>query len=583
MIRWTRFAAAALTITAAVAGPAPAAASSRLSDVYLQVSGADGNSCTEAAPCASLDRALAAVATGGTIHLGAGDFPTTAAVPYPLKVTIVGAGASSTTLDGRYQGRVLLVEPGAAARLADLTVSGGVAELSGGGIVNEGDLTIQRVRVIGNAAEDGGGIYSSVGTNLMIADSQFAFNQAGRPGAPGTGGAIAFRGSWLSMTATTVNRNTANLGAAGLFVATDYGTAEITNSTIAGNIGGGGVAAYAESLILHHVTITGNPSGVAGGAENQLQNATHFVPIDVAASVITGGCVPWTTVTGSADHDVVDRDCLPPSDSVRVVPTLSMPSLADDGTTVPTIQLPYDSPARGVVPAGSGLCEGTDQRGAPSLRPGATSCDAGAVQTPDSILVSPGDALDFGAHKPGDPVTLPLLLTNSGPSPVQVTSLTLSGGYTFAHSCGATIVRPGQDCDLRLTLRPASGPNPGTLRLDYTDGPIGHSVTIALTGWGVTDRPPVNLTEPFLDAAPHVGVEVTAEPGTWSGQQPMRFAYQWSRCDGDGAGNCVPLPGDGTTYTPTDDDLGNTLQVTVTAINSAGKQAAVSSMWLVYP
>ena len=63
---------------------------------------------------------------------------------------------------------------------------------------------------------------------------------------------------------------------------------------------------------------------------------------------------------------------------------------------------------------------------------------------------------------------------------------------------------------------------------------------------------------------------MTRVPGTWSGTQPITFAYQWRRCDAAGA-NCANISGaNATTYAVVAGDLGATIRVRETASNSVG-------------
>ena len=80
---------------------------------------------------------------------------------------------------------------------------------------------------------------------------------------------------------------------------------------------------------------------------------------------------------------------------------------------------------------------------------------------------------------------------------------------------------------------------------------------------------PVNTTPPTVAGTAQTGQTLTASPGTWTGSQPIAFAYQWQRCDGTG-GNCSDIAGAAdTAYTLTAADVGSTLRVTVAASNAA--------------
>lgn len=90
----------------------------------------------------------------------------------------------------------------------------------------------------------------------------------------------------------------------------------------------------------------------------------------------------------------------------------------------------------------------------------------------------------------------------------------------------------------------------------------------------VTD-PPRNIAPPTI-AGVHVGQTLTANIGNWSGTSPINWYYQWIRSDG---GSGTPIAGaTGSTYTPTDADVGHNLFVQVKGQNDAGPGWA-NSLW----
>jgi hypothetical protein len=88
---------------------------------------------------------------------------------------------------------------------------------------------------------------------------------------------------------------------------------------------------------------------------------------------------------------------------------------------------------------------------------------------------------------------------------------------------------------------------------------------------------PANTALPTISGFVEDRQRLTVSPGTWTGTQPIAFAYQWLRCSTSLDG-CAPIPGaTGPTYAVGRDDLGNRLLVTVTATNRGGTATATSA------
>jgi hypothetical protein len=89
--------------------------------------------------------------------------------------------------------------------------------------------------------------------------------------------------------------------------------------------------------------------------------------------------------------------------------------------------------------------------------------------------------------------------------------------------------------------------------------------------------PPAVASSPTVSGTAQQGQTLTAGSGTWSGTQPINYAYQWQRCDSTG-GNCAPIGGaTATAYMLTAADVGSTVEVAVTASNLAGSATASSA------
>jgi hypothetical protein len=92
---------------------------------------------------------------------------------------------------------------------------------------------------------------------------------------------------------------------------------------------------------------------------------------------------------------------------------------------------------------------------------------------------------------------------------------------------------------------------------------------------------PVDVTAPTISPAPVVGTTVTANVGSWSASPSPTYTYQWSRCLGS---SCTAIAGaTAATYTVQTADIGYSLQVALTATNSAGIASATSAQSAAVP
>src|SRR3954452_21169028 len=170
-------------------------------------------------------------------------------------------------------------------------------------------------------------------------------------------------------------------------------------------------------------------------------------------------------------------------------------------------------------------------------------------------------------------------------SPVQGDVLTVNAG-NWAPQYGLTLTYTWQRCDTtNFCVDIATGTS---YRID--GGDVGQQIQVienAANGWSsgtatssrtatITGGPgPVNTVLPTITLpsgfdAPQIGLFLTATTGTWTGNPPMTFTYQWTKCD-DKTKSCYDIPkATSASFTPTVDLAGWDISVTVFATNGVG-------------
>jgi hypothetical protein len=116
----------------------------------------------------------------------------------------------------------------------------------------------------------------------------------------------------------------------------------------------------------------------------------------------------------------------------------------------------------------------------------------------------------------------------------------------------------------------------GNIAVEFKASTIDDFGGGTVSGGGGGTSAPTNTALPTVSGSATVGSQLTASQGTWTGS-PTSYAYQWQRCDSQGA-SCNPLSGQtSSTYTVVSGDVGFTLEVTVTATNTGGSTPATSN------
>jgi len=131
-----------------------------------------------------------------------------------------------------------------------------------------------------------------------------------------------------------------------------------------------------------------------------------------------------------------------------------------------------------------------------------------------------------------------------------------------------------------------------TLTYKLVSGDAGHTIRIRVTAKnadgsksadsnetatvGTANGEPISTKPPVVSGFAEQGNTIHTTTGTWVGDTPITYSYQWQRCDQFGNA-CNPIGGARNAgYTVVSGDVGHTLLVRVTATNSKGESSAIS-------
>jgi hypothetical protein len=385
----------------------------------------------------SLREAIAAASIGETI-----DFSVTGTIKLEhgelvidQDLTIAGPGANLLTIDADGASRVLTVDDGTAGRanveISGLTLTGGVTSGDGGGIFNQENLSVIASVIVGNRADDGGGIGNFGGGTFSVVDSTISDNVA--TGISGGGGGIFNFSNSLAESSL------------------------ISNSTISGNSAvtrGGGINNFIGTISIEFSTITLNEAPDFAGAGIASWGDQNITATELYGTIVAGNINTDVDLVGSFQptflsngYNLIGSGTSTGSfvvlgDQRNVADALLGP-LADNGGPTPTHALLIGSPAIDAgdpnAEAGVAAVPEFDQRGTPYGRvfdgdfDSLAVIDVGAYES-DLVyfIVDTLDDEDDGVFSLGDfslrEAIGEALLVSEGTPVIQFDSTLTSGG-----------------------------------------------------------------------------------------------------------------------------------------------------------
>lgn len=404
--------------------------------------------------------------TGGTINLSNDEMAVNVAAP----LQIVGPGMSSLTISADIGARVFNVQNGGGAvTISGMTIRDGAPNGAGGAVrggcvLNNGDLTLTSVHITlceanitdgaadvfgdgggvgntnsltvnssliddnqargfntqnaagGSGQARGAGIYSDIGTTLIVNDSTIADNESSATdNGPAAGQAQSYAGIWTSGATTTISQSTISGNIADAFESNglastsggmynNAGAGIIEQSTFVGNIAdpngttivpAGAIYSQGTALTIRSSTIAAN--GPTSVSANGASLSTDGGAVTIANTIIAnprGGLHNCTDIgniiTGgfNDDYSPGGASCfaVPLATDQTANPLLAAAGLANNGGPTQTVALQTTSP---MIDAGSNVGNTdltTDQRGL--VRP---------VDFPGLANAAGGNGTDIGA------------------------------------------------------------------------------------------------------------------------------------------------------------------------------------------
>ena len=364
---------------------------------------------------------------------------------------------------------------------------------------------------------DGGGIEIFSTQVVLVQGNIISGNLASAPGSKGGGIAIEVGGIAANplIVQNLIFGNAADQGA-GIAVVTNSGAqgSLVVNNTIANNdarqSSGSGIfvdAAGTQTAFINNIVVgkLGQTtvfcgSAISAGTAPTFQSNNVLSP---QANPYSGVCSDQTGMNGNISSDPLFMSVANNDFHLQ----LGSPAIDTGTTAVP------NPPNIATLPQ-------TDFDGNPRTRIVGTvfAIDEGAYELvhTSSAAITP-NTLSFGSQAVGT-TSSPLLtvLTSTGATPFQITSIQMSGDFTQATTCpvvalpgSAPGVPNGSSCGFNVFFTPvANGQRSGLLTANGTNG---TSLLVSLSGTGFTPAPAVSLSTTSLSFSPRL-VGTTSAP-----------------------------------------------------------------------
>ena len=245
----------------------------------------------------------------------------------------------------------------------------------GGAISNVGMLSLSNATLAGNAAGNGGG--GGFGGSTSSCSAPGAYGGGGGGGGSGGNGGGIYNTGTFTVSNATFSGDAAGSGGAGGTGGTAIGGSGITGDGGFGGSGGGiyndGATATTSASILAGTTASGSANTPDNCADVTSLTDGGFNVEDAASCGFSGA---KGSPSGASDS------------------AIGLGALAQNGGPSETEAIGASSAAHYLVPASSGLCPATDQRGVSRPQSSPYACDAGAFEA------QPSQSINFTSTAP---------------------------------------------------------------------------------------------------------------------------------------------------------------------------------------